>query len=120
VATVYTTVGKQKVVDRIDGTQAGSNTDYIGWGTGAGTADVGDTTLSTEASESRVSATKSQPTATKNQWAGTLTADGSKTITNAGVFDASTSGNLIIHGDFTGVVLALNDQIAFTITLEQT
>jgi hypothetical protein len=119
-ATVYTTVGKTKVVDRIDGTQAGSNTDYIGWGTGAGTAAVGDTTLFTEASESRVAATKSQPAADTNQWVATMTADGAKTITNAGVFDASTSGNLIVKGDFTGIALVLNDQIQFTVTLQQT
>jgi hypothetical protein len=118
-ATVYTTVGKTKIVDRID-SNTGANTDYIAWGTGAGTAVVGDTTLFTEASESRVSATKSQPAADTNQWVGTLTADGAKTITNAGVFDASTAGNLLIKGDFSGIALALNDQIQFTITLQQT
>jgi hypothetical protein len=118
-ATVYTTVGKTKIVDRID-SNTGGNTDYIAWGTGAGTADVGDTTLFTEATEARVSATKSQPAADTNQWVATITADGSKTITNAGVFDASSAGNLLIKGDFSGIALALNDQIQFTITLQQT
>lgn len=67
-----------------------------------------------------MAATVSQPTADKNQWVGTLTADGVKTITNAGLFDAAAAGNLIIHGDFTGIVLALGDKIEFTISLEQT
>lgn len=119
-ATVYTTTGKTKIVDRIDGTQAGSNNDYIGWGTGAGTSAVGDTTLFTEASESRVQATKSQPAADTNQWVATITADGTKTITNAGLFDASAGGNLIIKGDFTGIGVDASDQIQFTITLQQT
>jgi hypothetical protein len=33
--------------------------------------------------------------------------------------DAASAGNLIIHGDFAGVVLALGDKIEFTISLEQ-
>lgn len=122
-ATVYTSAGEAKVVDLIDGT-SGTHLDNtngkIGWGTGAGTAAKGDTTLFTEASEARVAVVTSQPTADKNQWTATLTADGAKTITNAGLFDAAVAGNLVVHGDFTGIVLALNDQIAFTITLEQT
>ncbi len=118
-ANIYTTVGKQKVVDYIDNT-ASLTTPYIAWGTGAGTAAVGDTTLFTEASESRVAATISQPSADTNQFVATITANGSKTITNAGLFDASTTGNLILKSDFTGVVLATNDTITFTFTLQQT
>ena len=118
-ATVYTTVGKQFIVDLIDATVAVA-THYGAWGTGAGTAAVGDTTLFTEASESRVAVTKSQPSADTNQWQWTMTANGAKTITNAGVFSASSGGTLIIKGDFTGIALALNDQIQFTATLQQT
>lgn len=122
-ATVYTAVGEGVVVDLVDGTSAvhlDATNAKIAWGTGAGTAAKGDTTLFTEASEARVAATVTQPAADTNQWVGTLTADGAKTITNAGLFDAATAGNLVIHGDFTGIALALNDQIEFTITLEQT
>jgi len=119
-AVFYTTIGKQKIVDRIDGTQAGSNTDFIAQGTGAGSASVSSTTLSTEASESRVSATKSQPAADTNQWQATITANGSKTITNAGVFDASTGGNLLIIVDGLSIAVAANDSIQFTFTLQQT
>jgi hypothetical protein len=118
-ATVLTTVGKAWVIDKLDETLQ-TTADFIGWGTGAGTAAVGDTTLSTEASESRVTATRTQPAADTIQWVGLLTANGSKTITNAGNFTASTSGTLIVHGDFTGIALALNDQIQFTITLQIT
>lgn len=48
------------------------------------------------------------------QVVGTMTADGAKTITNAGLFDDSTSGNLFVKSDFTGIGLALNDTIQFT------
>lgn len=122
-ATVYTDAGEAAVVDLIDGTGSthlDASNAYVAWGTGAGTAAKGDTTLFVEASESRVLAAVTQPTADKNQWVATITADAGKTITNAGLFDASTSGNLIVKGDFTGVVLASGDKIEFTISLEQT
>lgn len=122
-ATVYTQVGEEHVVDLIDGTSAvhldGTNA-HVAWGTGAGTASKSSTTLFTEASEARVAATVSQPSADINQWVGTLTADAAKTITNAGLFTAVTGGILVIHGDFAGIALASGDKIEFTITLEQT
>ncbi len=48
-----------------------------------------------------------------------MTADGGKTITNAGVFSASSGVTLLIKGDFTGIVLTLNDKIEFTVQLTQ-
>ncbi len=121
-ATVFTNVGIVKVIAAIYGDVHTVPT-YIGWGTGAGTAGVTDTTLFTEASEARVNGTKTkQQTTIANdtfQVVGTLTADAGKTITNAGLFDASTVGNMWIKGDFTGVVLALGDSIQFTIKLAQ-
>ena len=122
-ATIYTDAGEAKVVDLIDGiaaTHLDATNGKIGWGTGAGTAAKADTTLFTEASEARVAVVASQPTADTNRWVATLTADGAKTITNAGLFDAAAAGNLVVHGDFTGIVLALGDKIEFTINLQQT
>lgn len=121
-ATVYTSAGETVVVDAIE---AGTAC-YIGWGTGAGAPDKANTDISTPATEARVVGVESQPTADKNQWVGTITADGAKTITNAGLFSAAgtgsppSGGSLVIHGNFTGIVLALGDKIEFTITLEQT
>ena len=122
-ANVYTQVGEEVVTDLVDGTSGthlSATNAKIGWGTGAGTAAKGDSTLFTEASEARVVPTVSQPAADKLQWVGTLTANGAKTITNGGLLDAAAAGNLIVHGDHTGVVLALGDKIEYTISLEQT
>lgn len=120
-ATVLTNVGEQWMCDRCSGVSA-LNGQYIGWGTGVGTAAKGDTTLSTEAAESRVSGTVTTSgtgASAKYQVVGTLTCAGAgKTITNAGNFDASTSGNLIVHGDFTGIALNVGDSIQFTITID--
>lgn len=118
-ATVVTTVGKEWIIDKLDETVQTTG-DFVAWGTGAGTAAVGDTTLFTEAAESRVSATRSQPATDTIRWVATITAAGAKTITNAGNFTASSAGTLIVHGDFTGIVLAIGDQIQFTINLQVT
>ena len=123
-ATVLTTVGIAWIVDVLDGTVV-VDADFVGWGTGAGTAVVGDTDLFTPATEARVSATISQPSADTRRWVAQITADGAKTITNAGVFNAAGTGSppsgggpLIVKGDFTGIVLALGDKIEFTVNLQ--
>jgi hypothetical protein len=121
-ASVFADAGKAITTNRIIG--AGTEPKYVAWGTGAGTAAVADTTLFTEASEARVSGTSTRVTTTvtndSHQVVGQMVANGSKTITNAGVFDASTSGNLYVKGDFTGVALVLNDTIDFTFKLQFT
>ena len=120
--TVYTTVGKAQVVDRLDATST-VFMEFGEWGTGS-TSDavVGDTALQTEASEARVAVTKSQPAADKNQAVWTQTAAGTKTITEAGVNTlVSGTGVLIIRrATFTGVALLAGDSITFTASLQQT
>lgn len=118
-AAVYTQAGEELIVDFIDAT-ATPGTHYIGAGTGAGSFVKGSTTLFTEVSEARVAATKSQPAVDKNQWRGTQTYTAAKTITNAGVFSASTGGTLIVAGDALSIAVVANDSIDFTVTLEQT
>jgi hypothetical protein len=128
VATVLTNSGQEWVSERMAGVQgAGTNNvatldgHFVAWGTGAGTAATSDTTLSTEASEARAVGTVTvvgTGSSAKYQCTGTLTADGTKTITNAGNLTASSSGVLIVHGDFSGIPLVLNDSITFTITLD--
>jgi hypothetical protein len=117
-ATVYTDAGKAITTNRING--AGTTPSYIAWGTGAGTAAAANTTLFTESTEeARTNGTVSRVTTTVTndtiQVVGTITVVTSgKTITNAGLFDASTVGNLFMKGDFTGIVLAIGESISFT------
>jgi len=119
-ADIFTSVGEARVVDMIDGTLAAPANWYIGWGTGAGTAAKGDTTLFTEAAEARVVTSNNQPMVDKNQFKGTMTSASTQTITNAGLFDAAQNGTLVLHSDFTGVALGTGDKIEFTFTLEMT
>lgn len=117
-ADIFTQAGEELLTDILDETVVVPTDWYVGWGTGAGTAAKGDTTLFTEASEARVIGTASQPAVDQNQWVATITADGTKTITNAGLLSASTSGVLFIHGDHAGVALVLNDKIEYTIQIQ--
>ena len=121
-ATVLTNTGIAKIISALFGNSHTAPV-YVAWGSGSGTASATDTTLFTEESESRVSGTKTIETTTVTddtyQVVGTMTAGGSKTITNAGLFDASTSGNLYIKGDFTGIALTSGDKIEFTFKLTQ-
>lgn len=118
-ATLLVNTGKAIVTNRLN--SGGTIPQYVAWGTGAGTTAATDTTLFTEVTP-RVSGTVTQQTtSTTNdtfQVVATQTAGTTETITNAGLFDASTSGNLFIKGDFTGVVLNSGDSIAFTVKVQ--
>lgn len=97
---------------------------YIGWGTGSGQT-VSSNDLATPANESRTTGTASQQTTTTTndtyRVVGTITAGGSRAITEVGVFDAAgtgnppSGGNMDIYGDFSVINLATGDSIAFTI-----
>lgn len=128
-ATVITNAGQAIPPNRMLG--GGTEPLNVGWGTGAGTAAAGDTTLFTETaldlsttSGSRTAGTSSRVTTTQTndtyQVTATKTASGAGTVTNAGLWDNVTigSGTLYLKGDFTGIVLASGDSIAFTIKVK--
>ncbi len=118
-ATVFTNVGRQVTTNRVKG--SGPEPNYIGWGSGSGTAVVTDTTLFSEIL-SRTLGTSTQVTTTTTsdtyQVVGTVSAAGSVTITNAGLFDAATGGNLFMKGNFTGVALTIGEGIQFTMKVQ--
>ena len=119
-ATLLVNTGKAIVTNYLNG-GAATQPKYVAWGTGAGTTAATDTTLFTETGSRVAGTTSQQTTSTTNdtfQVVGTLTAGGSLTITNAGTFDASSSGNLFVKGDFTGVPLNSGDSIQFTIKVQ--
>lgn len=96
---IITNAGLAILAARLKGT--GNEPVYFAWGTGAGVAAVGDTALFTEASESRVAMVSSLETVSvlndSYKLTGAMTADGTKTITNWGIFDAASEGNLLLH-----------------------
>ena len=119
-ATLLVNTGKAIVTNYLAG-GAATQPKYIGWGTGAGTTSATDTTLFSETGSRTTGTATQQTTSTTDdtyQVIGTLTAGSSLTITNAGLFDASTSGNLFVKGDFSGIPLNSGDSIQFTFKVQ--
>lgn len=121
-ANVLTNVGKGITTARLRG--VGTEPLNLAWGTGAGVAAITDTTLFTEGPDARVAGASSQVTvATANdsyRVVGTIVASAARTVTNFGLFDALTAGNLFVKSDFAGVALAAGDGIQFTATTQFT
>lgn len=123
-ATVFTDVGKEITTGRIKGVGSGAGAtepNYVAWGTGAGTAAANQIALFTEAGSRTAGTSTQQTTSTTNdtyQVVGTLTAGGSIGITNAGLFDAASGGNLYMKGDFTTVNLTVGESIQFTMKVQ--
>ena len=123
-ATFVVDGGLDITTNRVKG--AGTEPVNVGWGTGAGTTVRTDTALFTAAlvdltagntdhtagSSSRITTTTTNDT---YQVTATRTATGTGTVTNAGLWDAASGGNLFLKGDFTGIGLVSGDSIAFTI-----
>jgi hypothetical protein len=99
---------------------------YIGWGTGTGQTATS-TDLATAAAEARTAGTTSQETTTTTsdtfQIVGTVTATGTRAITEVGVFDGAGTGsppsgdNLAVYGDFSVLNLESGDSVAFTVSV---
>lgn len=124
-------VGKAIISGRMFGsTPTQAEPKYLGWGTGAGAGSASSTDVSTAASEARVAGTSSQVTTTQtndtHQVVGTITAGGSKTITNVGLFDGAGTGSppsgAVLYAIFDGLSVALlsGDAIQFTAKVQFT
>ncbi len=129
-AVVYVDNGTELVSDAllaIVGASVTASGFYIAWGTGGsssgGTATNTDVDLEARATEAAVSATsETQSAADTNQWVGRLQTTTVKTIEEVGLFiDATgTATDMIIRASHGGVVMATDDIIEYTITLQQT
>lgn len=123
-ATVFVNAGAAIITNRI--IQAGTAPKNIGWGVGTTAAAVTDTALQTESAPTtaggRTVGTESRTTVTVTndnyQVVGTVTAGSTLAITEAGLFDAVTAGNMLIHSVFSAVNVVSGDSIAFTFGLK--
>lgn len=124
-SSVVPNVGKAIISGRMFGsTPSQAEPRHLGWGTGAGAGGASSTDVSTAAAEARTAGTSSQVTTTQtndtHQVVGTITATGTKTITNVGLFDAAGSGSPpsggVLYAIFDGLSVALvsGDAIQFT------
>jgi hypothetical protein len=94
-ATVFSYGGKAITTNRLKA--GGTEPLNAGWGTGTGTSAATDTALFSPASEARVAGTSTQQTTAANvpndtyQVVATITAAGSRAITEFGLFDTATA-----------------------------
>ena len=122
-ATVLTNAGLGLVTGRIKGTATEPSYFAIGTGaTGAGrTAAVADTALTTQ-SGSRTSATTAVVTTTVTndtyRAIGSVTAGGTLTYDEVGLFDASTSGNMFVSATINPISVISGDTVQFTIKVK--
>lgn len=101
---------------------------WLQWGTGSAAAASANVVTTTTTTESRVATTNTQQTTSVTndtlQMTGTITAAGTRAITEIGVFDAAgtgsppTGGNMDYYVDFATVNLSAADSIAFTIKVQ--
>ncbi len=103
---------------------------WLQWGTGTGAASSANVVTTTTTTEARSSATPTQTTVTSTNdtltLIATITALGSRAITEVGAFDAvgtgspPTGGNMDLYGSFSVINLSSGDSIAFTINVTYT
>ncbi len=102
--------------NRIKG--AGTEPKYIAWGTGSTPAANGDTELEAESAEARTEGTSTRETTNVSndtyRVTGKITATGDRAITEAGLLDADSGGNLFLHGTFDVINVKTGDSITFT------
>lgn len=97
---------------------------WLQWGTGTGAAAAANVVTTTTTTEARAVGTPTQGTTTvtndKLILTGTITAAGTRAITEVGSFDAvgtgspPTGGNMDMYGDFAAINLVSTDAVTFT------
>lgn len=98
---------------------------YAQWGTATGAAASANVVTTTTTTESRATGTSSRgtTTVTNDKWSvvATLTAAGTRAITEVGLFDAAgsgsppTGGSMCIYADHAVVNLSSGDSITYTV-----
>jgi len=116
-ADVFTWAGVAWATDLLD-----VPTMYIACGTGTNTADREDTTLGAETTESRVSASASRSTTAKTNdtisWSATWECNATgKTVSECGLFTASSGGSLVLHSNFSGRAVVQYDELDIVMKL---
>lgn len=100
---------------------------FLQWGTGSAAAASANVVTTTTTTEARTTASTAQGTTTvtndKMVLTGTITASGTRAITEVGVFDVvgagspPTGGNMDVYGDFAVINISINDSIFFTVNV---
>ena len=111
---VWTDVGQADLVDILT---TDNTWRHVGWGSDATAAAVGQTALVSANPESRTAGTISQPAANTHRVVATIEATAARTVAEVGLFDAATSGNMIVRATHDSRSLLLGDRMRYTVDL---
>jgi hypothetical protein len=125
VKNLVTSAGKAGMASRFGGVGGEAAFTYLAVGEGSTAANVADTTLQTETASaglSRANATASRTTTSVTNDTASLTytwtVTGTKTITELGIFNATSSGTMACRTVFTGIAVSNGDQLVGTYTVQ--
>lgn len=110
---VVTTAGITALANALVNTFESELFNFHASGTGGTAEAIGDTALVTEV-ETRVAGTQSNPSAGVYRTVATVSYTATRTITEHGIFSASTVGTLLDRSLFTGIPVVSGDSIQFT------
>lgn len=116
-ADVITTVGKNRVAEKIGGLGSVADFTYLAIGSDGTAATVVDTQLGVEFTDSgldRAAATVTTDSANVLQLVHIWTASASKTIRECGVLNAASTGDLLARSDFNTISVDSSDSIQIT------
>jgi hypothetical protein len=117
VENIVTQVGRNMIIDRLTGSPTLASPTHMGLGTGATAAAIGDTTLQTEIAGSRVALTsKTRATSVLTLVGDFPAGTGTGAVTEAGTFDAATTGNMHSRGTFSVINKGAADTLKLTWT----
>jgi hypothetical protein len=125
---VFTNAGRA-IATNLVSVLGGTVPKYVDWGRGTTTPVAANTAIETATggAEARTSGTVTRTTTSVTndtvQVVGTITAvagSNGQAITESGLFDASTSGNMFTHAVFASITVATGDSIQFTWTWQLT
>lgn len=117
---LITNAGKAHWVDVFDpATRGAQATTYYGaWGGTSTAPALGDTALGSEHAEARVATTVSQQTTSSTgdtiRHVFEITATGNRTVNEAGVFNASSTGTLVYRGTHSTLNIETGDRVEYT------
>jgi len=121
ISNLTTTAGKAGAASRINGSGGEAAFTYIAVGTGTTAANIADTTLETEITDSglqRAAATASRTTTDTTNDTATLvltyTVTGTKAVTESGVLNASSNGVLLCRQVFSAINVVNGDSLQVT------
>ena len=116
---VVTDTGLAEIANVMTG--SGTPPSHVGAGTGTTAALVTDTTLETEVSTRGATVDTRTTTSTTNdtsQHVGTVSFSSSLAITEAGLFNASSSGTMFVRDVFAAINVGNGDSIQFTFQVQ--